>query len=360
MIKKYKNKIIATSIVLLMPMLFGLLNWNRISPDTPTHWGPDGIADGFGGRAFIVFGLPLITLALDWLSLFFVLKDQEKKKQNSKALTIMFWIVPIVSIGIYITIYYQVFNQSFSMVAGMSLLLGVLFTVFGNFMPKVKQNPTFGIKIYWTLHNEENWNKTHRFAGKLWVVAGLLMILAAFLPADFTVSFNVCTVLILIFAPMIYSYSIYRKDRKKGIVYAGKSNSEKIWSWISSAVGIVVAVIVAVVLFTGNVNVECGPQSMNLDASFWKGTTVEYSDIETIEYQDDLQVGTRDNGIGSMRLAVGTFHNQEFGSYTLYSYTNAPEYLVLKDHDGETLVIGLKDQAQMKEIYDTVKAHLEA
>lgn len=360
MIKKYRNKIIATSLMLMVPMLFGLLNWNRISPNTPTHWGADGIADGFGGRALIVFGLPLITLALHWLSLFFVLKDQEKKKQNSKALTLMFWIVPIVSMGIYIPVYYQVFNQSFSMVSGMSLLLGLLFTVLGNYMPKIKQNSTFGIKICWALHNEENWNKTHRFAAKIWVVAGLLMILAAFLPADFAISFNVCTILVLVFAPILYSYFLYRADRKKGIVYFKNSKSEKIRVWISSVAGIAIPVLVMVVLFTGSVNVECTPSSMRLDGSFWKTTTLDYSEIESIEYQEDLQIGIRDNGIGSMRLAIGHFSNEEFGSYILYSYTNVPEYLVIKEKNGQTLVIGLNDPEKMQEIYNVVKSHLES
>ena len=44
-----------------------------------------------------------------------------------------------------------------------------MFMVIGNYLPKVKQNNTIGIRVVWTLQDEENWNATHRFSGKIWV-----------------------------------------------------------------------------------------------------------------------------------------------------------------------------------------------
>ena len=44
-----------------------------------------------------------------------------------------------------------------------------MFLLLGNYLPKIKQNNTLGIKISWTLTNEENWNKTHRFAETIWI-----------------------------------------------------------------------------------------------------------------------------------------------------------------------------------------------
>lgn len=49
------------------------------------------------------------------------------------------------------------------------VLLGLLFLWVGNYFPKLRRNRTLGIKVSWTLGNEENWNRTHRFAGKVWV-----------------------------------------------------------------------------------------------------------------------------------------------------------------------------------------------
>ena len=59
--------------------------------------------------------------------------------------------------------------------------IGVLFMIIGNYLPKCKQNYTMGIKLPWTLDDEENWNRTHRFAGFLWVAGGVVIAINAFL-----------------------------------------------------------------------------------------------------------------------------------------------------------------------------------
>ena len=53
------------------------------------------------------------------------------------------------------------------------LLLGVMFIVIGNYLPTVKQNRTFGIRVPATFRNEEVWKKTHRFAGRAYVLGGI-------------------------------------------------------------------------------------------------------------------------------------------------------------------------------------------
>ena len=78
----------------------------------------------------------------------------------------------------------------------------------GNYLPKCRQNYTVGIKIPWTLHDEENWNHTHRMAGYLWIFGGLLMIANIFLKWDWLVF---AVVMVAVVVPTIYSYLYYRK-----------------------------------------------------------------------------------------------------------------------------------------------------
>ena len=91
------------------------------------------------------------------------------------------------------------------------LLLGALFVILGNYMPKCKQNHTIGIRIPWTLHQEANWTATHRFAGKLWVTGGLLCMIGAFLPKTVSVWIVTALLLILVIAPIVYSYAFQKK-----------------------------------------------------------------------------------------------------------------------------------------------------
>ena len=87
MIKKNKFKLIASSIVILLPILYGLIMWNELPDVMTTHWGADGIADGMSGKAFAVFGSPLILLALHFVCILFTLYD--KKQAEVEELTVI-------------------------------------------------------------------------------------------------------------------------------------------------------------------------------------------------------------------------------------------------------------------------------
>ena len=83
--------------------------------------------------------------------------------------------------------------------------------VIGNYLPKCKQNYTLGIKLPWTLDDEENWNRTHRFAGFLWVVGGVLIAINAFLEWEWLF---LVVVFAMVLIPAIYSYLYYKKQKQ--------------------------------------------------------------------------------------------------------------------------------------------------
>ena len=97
--------------------------------------------------------------------------------------------------------------------AVVGLVLGVVFLLVGNYLPKCKQNYTIGIKIAWTLHSEENWNRTHRFAGPIWVVCGMIIMVSAIFGGVF-LWVMLAAFLVMIIAPVVYSYLLFRKAQK--------------------------------------------------------------------------------------------------------------------------------------------------
>ena len=76
-------------------------------------------------------------------------------------------------------------------------------------MPKCKQNYTIGIKLPWTLHDEENWDRTHKFAGTVWVIGGCVMLVAGLFEVMWV--FLVAIAVIAV-APMVYSFVDYKKN----------------------------------------------------------------------------------------------------------------------------------------------------
>ncbi len=85
MLKKNKIKVIISSIIILLPALFGIIMWNDLPDIITTHWGADGNADGLSGKVFAVFGTPIILLIFHFVCLLFTSLDKNKRSK-SKAL----------------------------------------------------------------------------------------------------------------------------------------------------------------------------------------------------------------------------------------------------------------------------------
>lgn len=177
MMKQYKKELIVSTLLALLPIAAGLLLWNRLPGQLATHWGMHG-ADRWSGKAAAVFLQPLLLLAAHYLVLFLVFRDAKNRNQSKKVVGLLFWIMPATSILVSGITYAVALGWKFRLAGLLYVGLGLMFAAIGNYFPKCRPNRTVGIRIIWTLGSEENWNATHRFAGKVWVIGGLIMVLA--------------------------------------------------------------------------------------------------------------------------------------------------------------------------------------
>lgn len=91
-------------------------------------------------------------------------------------------------------------------------VLGIFVCLLGNLMLNVKPNYFVGIRVPWTLENEDNWRKTHRLAGKLWFTGGLLIaVLGIVLPHPLAFISFITIIAITTFVPVIFSYLYFKK-----------------------------------------------------------------------------------------------------------------------------------------------------
>ena len=208
MLKKNLKLLILTSILTLLPILAGVVLWNQLPEQMPTHWNAAGEVDGWSSKPFAVFGLPLILLAAQWLCVLATTTDPKRQNHSEKIYHLVFWIIPVLSIVLHAVTYLTVLGVGVRIEMVMPIFMGLLFVIIGNYLPKCKQSYTIGIKIPWTLNNEENWNKTHRLAGWVWVIGGIAIMFTGFfggvwvfLPISFA----------MVLAPIIYSYLLHRK-----------------------------------------------------------------------------------------------------------------------------------------------------
>lgn len=213
--KQTKLTIILSCIVLLSPMIFGMIVWNKLPESMPIHWGVNGEVDRWSSKPFAVFVLPLLILAIHGICIFASRKDLRNKKQNLKMMGLVLWICPLLSVMANSLTYAVALGKEINVLFVVSLTMGALFVLIGNYLPKCQQNRTVGIRIIWTLKNEANWNATHRFAGKVWVIGGLLLMASSLLPYSILPWAMIALLVVFIGLPVLYSYRFYKKEGQR-------------------------------------------------------------------------------------------------------------------------------------------------
>ena len=210
--KMNKKLLLLTSIVILFPILWGVTIWSQLPNQIPIHFNVADQADNFQSKPLVVFGLPIFLLVVHLFVIFVSARDPKNQTMNEKMGKVIYWLTPIVSLSISYLIYSKALGSTTNPSIFVSALLGLIFVIMGNYMPKLKVNHTVGIRLPWTLQSEENWYKTHRLAGKLWVLGGLILLLEAGL--QFAVPYVMgIVILTIVFIPVMYSYQLSRKNR---------------------------------------------------------------------------------------------------------------------------------------------------
>ena len=158
-------------------------------PETvPTHWGVDGTADGWSDKGSTIFMGALMPLLM--LALLFAVPYLDPRGESfnrfkgiyqgfSAAFTVFMvvvgWLTPATALGVLPTA-----GGSFVNIIVFGFL-GLLFVGLGIVMPRIEPNYTFGVRLPWTLADPENWRRTHRFAGPVFVVMGVVTLVSALL-----------------------------------------------------------------------------------------------------------------------------------------------------------------------------------
>ena len=214
MLKRNKGTIVLTTIMTALPVLLGLALWSRLPETIATHFDANGVPNGWSSRVFAVLGLPAFLVAVHLLCAFGTMMDPKRKNIQDKMYKLVLWICPVVSILVCTCVYLYALGVDVDMARIAGLMVGVMFIIVGNYLPKCRQSYTMGIKLPWTLNDEENWNATHRFGGWLWMAGGVIFLLLTFLNAMNTL-WTLGLILLMVGLPTAYSYLYYRKHCKE-------------------------------------------------------------------------------------------------------------------------------------------------
>lgn len=94
--------------------------------------------------------------------------------------------------------------------------MGLLFAVLGNVLTTVRSNFLFGVRTPWTLSSELAWDRTHRLVGRMFVVGGLLMVLASLLGSTLLlVALILGFIVAVLVVAVAYSCRVWRENRDR-------------------------------------------------------------------------------------------------------------------------------------------------
>jgi len=217
------NKILRRIIWLIIPIpaIYLALLWKNIPETVPMHFDLQGNIDRYGTKQellYLIIGLTILTTVV-YLLVTNIYKIDPKKyaAQNKERMhRIAFYVAAYLSAIFVMLIYTVVHNNAGLMMKFVFIAMGLLLALLGNNMHNIKPNYFAGIRLPWTLENEENWRKTHQFAGRLWFFGGLIFAVLVFLLNDKWAGYIGAALLaVLVIIPVVYSYNLYRYQSKK-------------------------------------------------------------------------------------------------------------------------------------------------
>ncbi|HMK05697.1 MAG TPA: SdpI family protein [Ferruginibacter sp.] len=205
-------------LIILVPGGYLALIWNSLPASIPMHFDLEGNVNRYGSKNELIILVMVLTGVnlLVYLLLPNIYRIDPKKyaaENKDRLYRISFAVVVFITAIICLLIYSSIggniqFGTRF-MISG----VGFLFAVIGNYMYNMKPNYFAGIRLPWTLSNDENWRRTHLLGGKLFFGGGLLIAVSC-LFTSFMVSIIILLAITMIIALItcIYSYRLYKKQ----------------------------------------------------------------------------------------------------------------------------------------------------
>lgn len=187
----------------------------QLPPRMATHWNIHGQADGYSGRFVGAFVMPLAILALAGIA--HILPKIDPKGRNYPKFHDTYWLLIngiVIFMGVmYLAVLGNAIGAPVPIQRVLPIALGFLFIVIGNYLGRVQPNWFLGIRTPWTLSSDTVWRKTHRLGAWVFVIAGALFIVSAFVPGGRGAVPLAVVIVGLVLVPVLYSLYLWMRER---------------------------------------------------------------------------------------------------------------------------------------------------
>ncbi len=207
-------------LIMLIPAVYLLIIWKQIPQTVPLHFDLKGTVDKYGTKhdfITLILSLTIVNVIVYLLvSNIYKIDPRKNASLNKERMKRMAFGVAIYLSAIWIMLIYEIAHNDVSMTMKFVFgAVGLLLAFIGNNMCNLKPNYFAGIRLPWTLENEDNWRRTHQLAGRLWFFGGIIFAVIALCLTDRSIIYiGAAFLAVLIFVPVIYSYSLFKNQTK--------------------------------------------------------------------------------------------------------------------------------------------------
>ncbi len=225
--KRFKK--ITIILLAILPTIYSAIAVFFILPDTvAAHFGIDGTPDRYGSK-YEAFLFPAIILVIAVLYFLFR-KIQQKSStdendRTARNLDILDTVIMIVMVlfnalcVFFLTMMKNpatMKNKENMIFVIISCVMGVLFILLGNILPKTKPNSFIGVRLSWSMDSDEHWYITNRNCGIAMVLAGICTVIAGLIVRNGTyIIYMILSLILFLTVATIYSYVIIKREKKK-------------------------------------------------------------------------------------------------------------------------------------------------
>lgn len=208
MMKFIKWKIlIKTCLICLLPILLGIILWNKLPDEIAIHFDINNTPDNFSSKGFAVFALPFLMMLLQIICCIINDINAYKHGERKKFEYATKWIIPIMSVILQSTILCYAIGLQLDIRRIAITIVGIIFLLIGNYLPKFDY-----IKNYDS--DTDKAKKINRFIGFESVIMGILAIITLFLPPVASVVWIILLIPYAIIS-IVYGIKIAKDDNER-------------------------------------------------------------------------------------------------------------------------------------------------
>jgi len=200
--------------VTLLCFAFGVWAYPKMADRVPTHWNFRGEVDGYSSKTFAVFFFPALTMAMYALFLYLPAIDPKRAsyKQFEGVYRLIIAAVILFMNGVYLITVMAGLGYAVKVDVLVRLTVSLLIIVIGDQLGRVKPNWFVGIRTPWTMSDEDNWRRTHRFGSKTMVLGGVLSLATIPFKSQVAAVLGFAFILVGALVPVLYSYLLFKRS----------------------------------------------------------------------------------------------------------------------------------------------------